>query len=186
MTQSAFMYELMVACESFSDEQKYNIMNDCNQFFFDKKEAGLSEEEIISALPEPKRIAQSYKAGETSVFKDSEAETDETGATPLGVFLFVLLIPLCGVYEVLVFVLGLIACVALLAVCIAAAFLSVASFGVSTLSHGFVLVGIGGLFGTVALVLFSAAFFRMIAAAFRWFPSYMGRLLKREKGGRKA
>lgn len=180
------MYELMVAAESFSDKEKYDLMKDCNRYFFDKKESGMTEEEIIEGLPKPKLLAAAYRAGEPfgTTGDDIEEETSG-GISPLSVFVFSLLIPVCGVYELLAFVLGLTAAVLMLALCVAAAFLSVACFGVSTLSHGFILIGIGGLFATVALVLFSCALFKAIIAAFKWFPSYMNRTLHNKRGGRK-
>ena len=177
------MYELMTAAESFSDEERYTILNDCNQYFYDKKEAGLTEAEIIEGLPAPKTIAAAYKAGEPMGFRDEAAESE--GASPLGVLFFTLLIPVCGVYAILTFGRGAVAAVVLLALCIAAAFMSVACFGISSLSHGFILIGVGGLFATVALVVFSAAVFKATAAAFKWFPSFMGRTLRRRSGGQK-
>lgn len=185
MTQTQFMYELMVASESFPDDVKYNIMNDYTRFFHERLEAGQSESEIISQLPSPKSIAEAYASGEPLLPGESfeESRREASRVTALGVFLFILLIPVCIVYEVLALAAGVTAAVLLLALCVAAAFVSVACFGVTALSRGFILLGIGGIFITVALVLFSVAAFRAIAEGFAWFPKMTGRVLKLTRGG---
>ncbi len=184
MTQAQFMYDLMTAVKDLSDEEKYVIMNDYNQYFFDKKEAGLSEEEIVAALPSPKSIAEDYHHGIPTPIDGMDfgsVSENEDKKTPLSILLFILLMPVCAVYEALAVVLGIAAAVVMLALCIAAAFASVGCFGLAGLSRGFILVGIGGLLLTVALVLLSAAMFRAIAAGIAWFPRFMKRVLNNRK-----
>lgn len=187
MTQSQFMYELMKAVESFPDEKKYTVMSDYDRYFSRKKEDGLSDEDIISALPMPQSIADGYRSGNPfPLYEQTESEFSENSrgrAAPLGVFLFALLIPVCAVYEVLDAVVSLAAAVIMLALCIAAAFASVACFGVISLSKGFILLGIGGLLITAALVLFSSVLFRLLVRSFGAFPRLMRRVLKYQKKG---
>ena len=182
MTQAQFMYELMKAAESFPDEMKFGLVNDCNRYFADQLDAGMTEAEITASLPSPGEIAERCKNGKPYLPGALGADAARS-ATPLGIFLVVLLSPVLVVYEALMLAAGVISAVLLLALCVAAAFASVACFGVSTLSHGFILLGIGGLLVTVALVLFSVAAFRGIASGFAWFPRFMGRVLTFKKGG---
>ena len=178
------MYELMSELENLPDEEKLAVMNEYNNYFYEKTESGMSENEAAQLLPSPKEIADSYRSGEPYELGGEHTEKKQS-LSPLGVLLFILMIPVCAVYEALAFVMGTGASVVMLALCVAAAFFGVACFGVSALSHGFILLGIGGLFLTVALVLFSAAMFKGIAAAFAWFPRTMGRVLHRKKEARK-
>lgn len=185
MTQAQFMYELMTAVQSLSDEVQYVIMNDYNQYFFDKKEQGMTEDQITASLPSPEKIADEYKHGMITPvdgMKTIRRTVPPARITPLGVTLFILLIPVCAVYETLAVTLGLAAAVFMLALCIVLAFASVACFGVSSLSVGFIVMGIGGLFVTVASVLFGASLLKGIAAAVTWFPCFMKRVLKNQKG----
>ena len=182
MTQTQFMYELMVAAEDFPDEVKFALVNDYNRHFAEMLDSGKTESEITAVLPSPQEIAESYVKGEP-ITPGGAHDGGEGGATPLGVFLFILMIPVLIVYESLAFVVGLLTAILLLALCVAAAFASVASFGVMGLSRGFILLGIGGLFVTVALVLVSVAAFRGIASGFAWFPRLMGRTLRFKRGG---
>ncbi len=190
MTQSQFMYELMKAVESFPDEKKYTVMSDYDRYFSRKKESGLSDEDIIAALPMPQSIADGYRSGSPFPLDEPTAsefsEKSKGRAAPLGVFLFTLLVPVCAVYEVLDAALSVVAAVIMLALCVAAAFASVACFGVISLSKGFILLGIGGLLITAALVLFSSVLFRLLARSFGAFPRLMKRVLHNQgKGGAK-
>ncbi len=182
MTRSQFMYELMTCAEGFSDEEKYSLMSEYDGYFSEHEAQGESDEEIIAALPSPKEIADKFMNGE-HVFSTEDKQNVENGATALGVMFFILLIPVLIVYEALVLALGLALALAILALCVAAAFGSVTCFGVFSLSGGLILAGVGGLFITVSLVLLSAAYFKGIGGAFKWFPSLMGRTLHFGKRG---
>lgn len=183
MTQSQFMYELMSHANDLPDDEKYALMSEYDRLFTEKKESGMNESEIIAQLPPPEELAHKYLQSRGGLSEEQERGKADHPFTALGVLFFILLIPVLIVYEVLVFTLGLLLAVLMLALCIAAAFGSIAGFGISSLSHGFILLGIGGLFVTVALVLFSAAYFRGAASALAWFPAMMGRTLRfRGKG----
>ena len=176
------MYELMTCAEDFSDDKKYSLMSEYDGYFAERESEGMSDSEIIASLPSPKEIAERSRRGE-DVFSTEKAADVNNSPTFLGVVFFILLIPVLIVYEALVLA-GVIAFSAvLLALCVAAAFGSVTCFGVSVLSHGLILAGVGGLFVTVAAVLFSAAYFRSLKRAFGWFPSMMKRTLHFGKRG---
>lgn len=184
MTQAEFMYELMTAVKNLPDEAQYVIMNDYNEFFDIKKSEGLDEEDITALLPSPKVLAAEYRHGMPTPIdgtKMAERAAPPPHVTALSVFLFILLIPVCAVYEIIAFAVGLAFSVLLLALCIAAAFAGVACFGLSALSRGFILLGVGGLILTVAFVMLSAAAFRGFIAALAFFPKFMSRVLWNRK-----
>ena len=193
MTQAQFMYELMTAVHHLSDEAQYIIMQDYNEFFFNKKEEGLSEDEIISILPSPKTIAAEYKDGGMPLpvdgMKMTERAQPPSKPTALSTFLFILLIPLCVVYELLMLIGSIICVVLLFALCVAFALVSVGCFSICSLSAGFVVLGIGALIVTTAGVLLSAGMFKALWAGFLWFPKYINRVrlnkTKHRAGGKR-
>ena len=63
MTQSQFMYDLMIALNGIPDEEKFVLMNDYTQYFEDKLESGMVEEDIVNSLKAPREIARRYKNG---------------------------------------------------------------------------------------------------------------------------
>ncbi len=190
MTQAQFMYELMTAVRHLSDEAQYVIMQDYNEYFFNKKEEGLSEEEIIASLPSPKTIASDYKHGMPTPMDGMRmAQRQEPPSKPTGlnVFLFILLIPVCAAYELMMVLFAAVTAALLLALCAASALASVACFSLLGLSAGFAAAGAGGLIVTVGFVLFGAGIFRALWAGLRWFPRYMNRVRmnKAKRGGRR-
>lgn len=182
MTQAQFMYELMIAAKELPDDERLTLMSDYDKYFELHQ-----QDNAADALPSPKEIAESYLHGEPiipeGVGSSQAAYAKKEKATALGVLVFILLIPVCAVYELLIIAAGLVVSVLALAMCAAAAIASTVCFGAASLSIGVVFVGIGGLFITAALVLLSAALFRLIGTAFLFFPGLMSRVLRLKKKG---
>ena len=179
MTRSQFMYELMLAVSDFPDEEKFQIKNEFDDYFSQKNAEGISENDIIESLPKPSDIANSFISGEP--FHPGKI-IEKTSVTPKSILIFSLLVPVCILYEILVFVLGTIIIVLLLSACAAFAFAGTACFGGSGLSIGFIFAGIGGILITISLVLFSASFINFMGSGFAWFPIYKKKILNNQFG----
>ena len=180
MTQSQFMYDLMVELDGVPDEDKFVLMNDYNQYFTDRIDEGLSEDDIISKLRSPKEIADGYRNGVPIPIDgvDSVLSSSQRGEkTPLSVLKFVLLIPVCALYEVLAVSVGVILLAAVAALCAAGSLVSVAAFMSASLNTGFMLLGIGGIFLTFAFIMLCAAVFGGALGAVKKFPGFMGNVL---------
>lgn len=188
MTQSQFMYDLMLELEGIPDEEKFVLMNDYNQFFENKLEEGMTEEEIVNNLRTPHDIARSYKKGKPIPIEgvDSVLTSEQTGKKTLSsVFKFVLLIPVCAVYEVLAAALCAAVMLTVLALCLACAIGGVVSFVSVSLGGGFVLLGIGAVFLTFAFVVLFMLSVRLTADAVKLFPRFMGRVLANKPAERR-
>lgn len=189
MTQSQFMYDLMVELEGIPDEDKFVVMNDYTQYFSDSIENGLSEDDIINALRSPKEIADGYKNGTPIPIKGVESvlgNNRKGNKTVQSVFKFILLIPVCALYEVLTVLLGL-ACLAVtLVLCAVGALASVTAFLSVPLNNGFIFLGFGGIFLTFSCVMLCAVVFKGAVGAVLKFPVFMGKVLNnRKKEGNK-
>lgn len=188
MTQSQFMYELMVELEGVPDEEKFVLMNDYTQYFENKSDSGMSEEDIVKNLSSPKEIARSYKRGKPIPLEgvDSVLTSDLSGdKTALSVLKFVLLIPVCAVYEVLAVGLGVALLAAVLALCMACAVGGVVSFVSVSLGNGFIFLGVGAVFLTFAFVMLFMVVFKFSVDAVKFFPAFMGRVLANKPKNRR-
>ncbi len=184
MTQSQFMYELMVELADIPDEEKVVIMNDYTQFFTEHTEQGMSEENIINALSSPKEIANGYKNGLPLPIEGIESVyiNEQSGkVTAISVLKFILLIPVAAIYIPVTAVLGIAILLLSLALCAASVCLSVFSFTVASLQTGFILLGIGGIFFTLAFLILSVVIFKGAIKTVLVFPKLMGRVLKNNK-----
>ena len=180
MTQSQFMYDLMVELEGVPDEDKLVLMNDYNQYFTDRIEGGMSEDDIVSRLRSPKEIAASFKNGTPIPIEGVDSVligVQKGNKTPMSVFKFILLIPVCAVYEVFAVSVGLVLLAVTLVLCAVCALASVAAFMSVPLSRGFILLGVGGIFLTFAFVMLCTAVFAGALGAAAKFPGFMGRVL---------
>lgn len=190
MTQSQFMYALMTELSDLPDEQKYVIMSDYTQFFSDEIAKGRSEEDIISSLEAPEKIAKDYKNGTSlppegvrSIYGDTQCSK----VTPLSIFKFVCLIPVAAVYLAVTVTLGLVLLLITVMLCVASVCLSVFSFTVASLQTGFILTGIGAIFFTFTFIFLSVSVFKGAVFTVTIFPKFMGRVLKnKSKNKRKA
>ena len=184
MTQSQFMYELMKELDGMSDEKKYDIMNDYTGFFSEQTDNGRSPEEIISMLHSPKEIAESYKKGkpvELDVF--ASGSEDDTPAYKR-VVKFILLIPcalvivpLSALAGALLVALSVVLCVAGVAVSVYLGGRRIIKKFASSLSFGFIIIGIGGILFTFSFVMLCVSFIQLTAKMVKSFPNYMGRVL---------
>lgn len=184
MTQTQFMYELMVELADISDKEKVVIMNDYTQLFSESIEQGVSEENIIASLATPKEIAQSYKDGSPLPIKgvDSVYNCEQGGnMTTSSIMKFILLIPVAILYVAVTSALGLATLFLCLVLCAASVCISVFSFTVASLQTGFILLGIGGIFFTLAFLILCVVVFKSAIKIVLKFPKYMGSVLRNNK-----
>lgn len=189
MTQSQFMYELMVELADIPDEEKVVIMNGYTQFFAERTNQGMSEESIIDTLSSPKEIAQGYKNGSPLPIEGVESvySGEKSGEKTAGsVIKFILLIPVAAIYIPITAVLGLAVLLLSLALCAASVCLTVFSFTVASLQTGFIVLGIGGIFFTLAFLMLCVVIFKGSWKIVLAFPRLMGQVLtnKRKAGSR--
>lgn len=188
MTQSQFMYDLMIALEGVPDEEKFVMMNDYTRYFEDKLAEGMSEESIVSSLKSPREIARRYKNGNPIPIDGVESvltSNPQGKKTFSSIFKFVLLVPVCAVYEVLAVGFGIVMLAAILVLCMACALGGVVSFVSVALNKGFLLLGIGAVFLTFALVMLFMIVFRFSVDSVKFFPALMGRILSNKPKERK-
>lgn len=184
MTQTQFMYELMVELADIPDNEKVVIMNDYTQLFSESTEQGMSEESIISSLATPKEIAQSYKDGAPLPIKgvDSVYSNEQGGnITASSIMKFILLIPVAIIYVAVTSAFGLVVLLLCLALCAVSVCLSVFSFTVAGLQSGFILLGIGGIFFTLAFLMLCVVVFKGAIKIILKIPKYMGSVLRNNK-----
>lgn len=180
MTQSQFMYDLMIALEGIPDEEKFVLMNDYTQYFEDKLASGMSEEKITGSLKSPREIARHYKSGNPIPIDGVESvltSNPQGKKTFLSVFKFILLLPVCAVYEVIAAAFGIALLAAALLLCMACALGGVVSFVSAALNKGFILLGIGAVLLTFAFVMLFMLVFRFSVDAVKFFPAFMSRIL---------
>lgn len=183
MTQSQFMYKLMVELTDLPDEKKYVIMNEYTQFFDERLDRGMSEEQIAEALPAPKVIAQAYKDGSPLPIGEMQSIYDgkSSSRTAASVFKFICLIPVAVLYFPIVTVLGLALFLIAVALCAACVCMSVFSFTAVPLQTGFILTGIGGIFFTLTFLFLSILIFKGVFVLLKIFPAFMGSVLNNGK-----
>lgn len=180
MTQSQFMYDLMIALEGIPDEEKFVLMNDYTRYFENKLAGGMSEENIVNSLKSPREIARRYKNGNPIPIDgvDSVLTSDPKGKkTFLSVFKFILLLPVCAVYEVIAAAFGIVILAAVLILCMACALGVVVSFVSVALNNGFIFLGIGAVLLTFAFVMLFMLVCRFSVDAVKFLPNLMGRIL---------
>ena len=183
MTRSRFMFELTTALSFLPEEERCTVTSEYDHFFDSKAAQGESESDTIASLPSPEKIAESYKKGDpySPGGEDIVIGRRQNRPTVLGVFLFILLIPVCVVYEAVMLALIIITAVVFIAACVAVIFASAACLGAIPLSRGFILLGVGGLLIAVALTLYGVALLRLIASAAGKMPALMKRVLHTER-----
>ncbi len=180
MTKSQFMYDLMIGLDGVPDEEKLLVMNDYDLYFSEKISDGMSEEAIVSSLKSPEEIAKGYKTGQPVPIEGVESVLSDLGKgkkTPLSVFKFILLIPVCALYEIFALSLGIVSLIVSLGLCFSGALLSVAAFMSSPLSRWFIVIGIGSIVITFAFVMLVTAVFQGTVRLVRKFPRFMSRIL---------
>ena len=180
MTQAQFMYDLMVYLEGVPDEEKYVLMNDYNQYFENRIQNGDSEETITQFLKPPREIARRYKKGNPipiegidSVIPHEQADNKDF----FSILGFILLIPVCVVYETAVIVFCTALLIAVLALCMSGAVGIIVSFVSAALSKGFVLLGLGCVFLTLAFIILFMLTVNFFINAVKYFPNIMKRVL---------
>ena len=180
MTQAQFMYDLMIALDGIPDEEKLVLTNDYNQYFEDRLNKGMSEERIVNSLKSPREIARRYKSGNPIPIDgvDSVLTSNPKGNKPASrVIKFILLVPVCGVYEVLAVVLGIALLAVILALCMACTLGVVVSFVSASLNVGFVFMGVGAVCLTFAFVMLFMITLKLSINAVKIFPKFMSRIL---------
>ncbi len=187
MTQSQFMYDLTVALDGVPDEEKYVLTNDYDRYFSDRLSEGMSEELITQNLSSPAEIARRYKQGDPIPIDgvDSVFVSQKKGKiTFLSVCKFILMIPLCIVYEIISVFFGIVLFLISLMLCVGGALFSVAAFMSMSLNIGFLLLGIGGIFLTVSFVMLSGFVILAAVKAVRFLPGKMSVILNNKSGAR--
>ncbi len=183
MTQSQFMYKLLIALSDLPDEEKYVVVNDYKQYFEQQINEGRSESDISSSLPPPEKIAQSYIDGNPLPIEGVRTVyDDESGRkSALSVFKFICLMPVAVVWEPVAAVLGVALLIVTAALCVAGVMLAVFSFQAVSLGAQFVLLALCGICAAIAFLLFSVAVFKAFIKLIKLLPSFMGKVLKNKK-----
>ena len=183
MTQSQFMYELMVELTDLPDEKKYVIMNDYNQVFSENLEKGLSEEQITEKLQSPRVIAQSYKDGSPLPLPgiDSIYNVEKSKRTAASTLKFICLIPAAIIFFPLVTFLGLTFFLLSAGLCVVGVCIGVFSFTVASIQIGFIFMGIGGIFFTLSFLFLSIFILKAAFFILKAFTSFMKGILYNRK-----
>ena len=184
MTQAQFMYDLMVYLEGVPDEEKYVLMNDYNQYFENRIQNGDSEETITNSLKPPREIARRYKKGNPIPIEGIESvipceQSDNKDF--FSILGFILLIPVCIVYEIAAAVFCAALLIAVLALCMSGAVGVIISFVSAALGKGFVLLGLGCVFLTLAFLILFMLTITFAIKAVKYFPNVMKRVLANKR-----
>lgn len=183
MTQSQFMYKLMVELAELPDEKKYVIMNDYNRFFSENLEKGLSEEQITEKLQSPVIIAQSYKDGSPLSLTgiDSIYNGEKSKRTAASTFKFICLIPAAIILFPLITFLGLTLFLLSAGLCVVGVCIGVFSFTVASIQIGFIFMGVGGIFFTLCFLFLSIFILKVAFFILKSFTSFMKDILHNRK-----
>ncbi len=183
MTQSQFMYDLLVALSDLPDEKKYAAVNDYKQYFEQQISKGRSESDISASLPPPEKIAQGYLSGSPLPIDGVSMAyaDDDSGSSAVSVFKFICLIPVAIVWEPIVAVLGAALLIVTALLCVAGVVVAVFAFHAVTLGAQFVLIALCGVCCTVAFLLFTLVLFKVFIKAVTLLPRFMRGVLKNNK-----
>ena len=109
--------------------------------------------------------------------------SDQNGQkTFLSVLKFILMIPVCFLYEIAAVALGTVLFAAAAALCISAALICVGAFMSVTLDAGFVVFGLGSILLTFSFIMLAVLVFKSLTRAVKFFPNLMGGILRNKKG----